>query len=53
MRLYRDSNGQLSSYAWPGGYPIYYLDGESGVLCPKCANKEQSVEKFEPVAAGM
>lgn len=27
-------------YAWPGGYPIYYLDRESNVLCADCANRE-------------
>lgn len=29
---------ELPSYAWPGGYPLYYLDGDNCVLCPKCAN---------------
>jgi hypothetical protein len=36
--LPRDSDGKLSSWAWPGGYPIYYITKDSGVLCPKCAN---------------
>lgn len=26
------------SWAWPGGYPIYYLAKDGGVLCSKCAN---------------
>lgn len=26
------------TYAWPGGYPIFYLCADGGVLCPKCAN---------------
>ena len=26
------------TYAWPGGYPLYYLTKDCGVLCPKCAN---------------
>jgi hypothetical protein len=25
-------------WAWPGGYPIYYLTADNGVLCSKCAN---------------
>jgi hypothetical protein len=25
------------SYAFPGGYPIYYLAKDCGVLCPECA----------------
>lgn len=32
-------NGQLPACAWPGGYPIYYLDGYDSVLCPKCATE--------------
>jgi hypothetical protein len=35
MRL---SDGSLPAYAWPGGYPIYYLAADNGILCPKCAN---------------
>lgn len=40
--LPRDTDGKLSSYAWPGGYPLYYLDGENAVLCPDCANKMET-----------
>jgi hypothetical protein len=36
-----DTNtNELPSYAWPGGYPIYYLCADGGVLCPDCANKD-------------
>ena len=27
-------------WAWPGGYPIYYLCADGGVLCSKCANEQ-------------
>jgi hypothetical protein len=37
--LPRDSDGTLSSYAWPGGYPIIYLDHHDSVLCPDCAER--------------
>ncbi len=30
---------ELEFYAWPGGYPIFYLTADGGVLCPKCASK--------------
>lgn len=30
----------LPAFAWPGGYPIYYLFADGGVCCPACANKE-------------
>ena len=36
MRL---ENGQLPAYAFPGGYPLFYLDKENNVLCQKCANE--------------
>jgi len=35
--LPRDDNGKLVSYAWPGGYPVYYLDRDNCCLCPDCA----------------
>lgn len=25
-------------YAWPGGYPIFYVTPDGGCLCPDCAN---------------
>jgi hypothetical protein len=34
----RDELGHLPAYAWPGGYPIYYLAADNGTMCPKCAN---------------
>lgn len=46
------TNGKLDAYAWPGGYPIFYLDGENSVLCPDCADsaREDEVKSFRPVA---
>jgi hypothetical protein len=40
-----DSGEQsLEAYAWPGGYPIIYLDGYGCVLCPDCGNINLSAE---------
>ena len=36
----RDEAGKLVSYAWPGGYPVFYFDTDNDTLCPDCANKE-------------
>jgi len=33
-------NGTADSYAWPGGYPIYYVCNDGEVLCPSCVTKE-------------
>ena len=41
MNLPRLSNGQLQAYAWPGGYPIFYLDSWNTLLCPACANESE------------
>jgi hypothetical protein len=38
--LHRDEDGTLPSWAWPGGYPLFYLDKGGNVLCPECANRE-------------
>ena len=50
-----NNDGTLASYAWPGGYPIFYLDSETSVLCPNCANKSHQdpdeVPQFKPIAA--
>lgn len=29
----------LPTFAWPGGYPIYCVFADGGVICPKCANE--------------
>lgn len=31
-------SGKLMSYAFPGGYPIFYVTKDSGILCPDCVN---------------
>lgn len=46
----KDNNGKYPSFAWPGAYPLYYLDRENSCLCPDCANKDQDIEKFQVVA---
>ena len=52
----RNEDGSLPAYAWPGGYPIYYLDGEDSALCVECANKSDTKEEiphFRPIAAAI
>lgn len=44
MKAQRNDKGEFDKYAWPGGYPIFYLAADSGVFCPDCANKEQLVK---------
>lgn len=29
----------LPAYAWPGGYPMFYVDKDNHVLCNDCADK--------------
>ncbi len=38
--LPRDNDGQLSAYAWPGGYDIGYLTDDDDILCAECANAD-------------
>ena len=33
--------GQATQYAWPGGYPMFYICSDGGCLCPKCVTKER------------
>lgn len=32
------SREPLPAFAWPGGYPLYYVFADGGCICPKCAN---------------
>ena len=35
--------GRANAYAWPGGYPLFYVMSDGGVLCPKCMTKERAL----------
>jgi len=32
-------NGKIVSYAWPGGYPVFYICKDGGILCPDCVQE--------------
>jgi hypothetical protein len=34
------NNRGLPAYAWPGGYPMYYVTDEGTILCAEHANAE-------------
>lgn len=38
-KLPRDDDGQLTVYAWPGGYPVYFVTADGGTLCAECARR--------------
>ncbi len=39
LQKLRDSNGgKLPKFAWPGGYPMFYIADDGEALCPDCAN---------------
>jgi hypothetical protein len=33
-------NGHLPTYAWPGGYPLFYITEQGSILCPAHASAE-------------
>jgi hypothetical protein len=33
---------KLPKFAWPGGYPLYYIFTDGGFICPDCVNKNIS-----------
>lgn len=41
---YQLESGKLQSYAFPGGYPIFYVCADGGILCAgeDCANGKES-----------
>lgn len=50
MKLYTETQdcnrggAQYPAYAWPGGYPMFYLTADDGILCPECANGRRGSE---------
>jgi len=44
----RNADGLFATYAWPGGYPIYHVTDDVGVLCPDCANKYAHTDDPDP-----
>ena len=40
----KDEDGSYSAYAWPGGYPIYHVTADGGVLCADCANENRELD---------
>lgn len=55
IELPSNKDGSLSSYVWPGGYPLYYVaheeykDGALYCVCATCANdptERDTVRRF-------
>jgi hypothetical protein len=40
LKLAADNGGKLPLVAWPGCYPLFYLDADNCTLCPDCANNQ-------------
>lgn len=43
--IHLDEDGTYPAYAWPGGYPIYYLMQDGETMCPKCANENRHLDE--------
>jgi hypothetical protein len=41
----RDEDGCFSRYTDLGGYPLYHIVDDGGVLCPDCANEHGHTEE--------
>lgn len=41
-RLRDPVTGILPTYAWPGGYQLFYLTRNGLTICPSCANEDTS-----------
>ena len=35
--------GEYDYFVWPGGYPLFYITKDYGILCPKCCNKNKEL----------
>ena len=40
----RNEKGEIPVRTWPGGYPVYSMTADGGILCggPECANGPES-----------
>lgn len=47
--LRADNDGQLPAFAWPGGYPMYYLTRSGLSICAVCASEPDT---SDPVVDG-
>lgn len=43
MDIILNEQGEFDAYAWPGGYPIYYICEDGEALCPKCCNENKEL----------
>jgi hypothetical protein len=54
QELKDNHDGKLPAFAWPGGYPIIYIDSHSSTLCASCAQKSfdnpEETPAFKPCA---
>lgn len=39
-------SGKLPAYAFPGGYPIFYLNNHNDVFCVDCANDHADFDEI-------
>lgn len=49
IKPYVQEDGRLAKYAWPGGYPMFYITKRGNGLCPNCASEELEDEADPPV----
>jgi hypothetical protein len=44
---YKNDDGELMPYAFPGGYPIAYYTSEGHTFCPECATESLNDEDIK------
>jgi|GEM_PF-2465768 len=53
LKPYVEEDGKLAKYAWPGGYPLFYMTIKENCLCPRCAWEATESDCDYPVVAGV
>ena len=46
--ILKTDSGAVVQYAWPGGYPVFYITADSGVLCPTCVQENLALCTDDP-----
>ena len=47
-----EQTGKFPAYAWPGGYPMFYVTSDGAALCPKCINDSSNPIHFDGLSDG-
>lgn len=43
----RENDGTVPKWAWPGGYPLFYVCEDGGDICSDCVNHDEGFREID------